>query len=277
MAGGTEWSRGPTDSRTLRVLLHVAVGVPFGLGLLLVALALGPAATDPTAAGLLAGGVLLLGAVAVGARRRGRIGAAGSIPETLGAETPLSTVRPAWLLVATLGAAGVLAAASGLGVQWLLATALVGLLVPATAVGLLRTEGELDPEERSLRYGDDRVPLRSLSSIRGRIVGDSAFLWCTFVPGSERTPGLIVLPASVYRDHRTVFDAGVAASDEVLAAPDRPLRLVAYGFGSGMVLLGLLSGGVVYAGGASLVVGAFVGGSLALLGAFFLVLGRYET
>ncbi len=279
MAGGERWSRGADDSRTIRVLLHAALGVPLGLAILLIARAVAPTATNPNAPEVVAGVVLVFTAAAV-ATRRGAL----SLDETRLAErvgrdeqAVVASVRPVGVLAAGLVGAVLLGAAARAGMGWLLGGALVGHLAPAVAVGLLRTNGEIDPEDRRLRYGDDEIPLRALSSLRARVVGDTAFLWCTFVRGSGRTPGLVVLPASVFRTHRKTFDEGIAASDGVFDDPDRPLRLVAYGFGAGMLCLGVVSTGVLYAGGVPVLPGLFVGGSLALLGAFFVVLGRYET
>lgn len=65
------------------------------------------------------------------------------------------------------------------------------------------------------------------------------------------------------------------AMAQTVTEPDRTLRLVVYGFGAEMLCPGPFSTGVLYAGGVSVVVCAFVGGSLALLGAVFVVLGRY--
>lgn len=279
MAGDVSWSRGAEDSRTIRVLLHVAVGVPVGLAVVLIGRAVAPTLADPEALEVLAGALLVLGAAAVGTRRAGVSLGPSSVADQIQTEdeATVAGLRPLGVFVAAAFGGAVLWVAARGGVGWLLATALVGHLVPALAVGLLRTNGRIDPDEGELQYGDDEIPLRALSSLRVRVVGDTAFLWCTFVRGAERTPGLVVLPAAVYRDHRKAFDEGIAATHGVFEDTDRPLRLVAYGFGGGMLLLGVFSTGVLYAGGLSMVVGAFVGGSLALLGAFFLVLGRYET
>lgn len=279
MVGGVSWSRGADGSRTIRVLLHVALGVPLGLAVLLIGRAMAPTVTDPNGPVIVAGVLLVLGVAVVGTRR-GRLSLGEStVADRVPTETEAAIpgVRPVGVLVAAAFGGVGLGVAARAGVEWLLAAALVGHLVPAVAVGLLRTNGRIDPEDGVLQYGDDEIPLRALSSLRSWAVGDTAFLWCTFVRGGGRTPGLVVLPAAVFRDHRETFEEGIAANDGAIEDPDRPLRLVAYGFGGGMLCLGLFSTGVLYAGGASVVVGAFVGGSLALLGAFFVVLGRYET
>lgn len=279
MAGGVSWSRGVDDSRTIRVLLHAAVGVPLGLAVLLIATAATPTFAAPGAVEIATGAVLLVAAAAVGARHVGVPSLTSAVVDrvTVESDAVIAGVRPLGLVIAAIVAGAVLWVAAGAGLGALLVTALLGHLVPALAVGLLRTNGRLDAEGGRLSYGDDEFPLRALSSVRSRRIGDSVFLWCTFARGSGRTPGLVVVPAWVYEDHRGEIDEGIAAADGVFEEPDRPLRLVAYGFGAGMVCLGAFSTGVLYVGGVSLLPGAFVGGSLALLGAFFFVLGRYET
>lgn len=279
MVGGVSWSRGVDDSRTIRVLLHVAIGVPLGLAVLLIAKAAAPTFAAPGAVAIATGAVLIVAAAAVGARYVGAPKLTSTVAErvTVESDAEIAGVRPLGLVLAAIVAGAVLWVAASAGLGPLLVTALLGHLVPALGVGLLRTNGRLDAEDGRLSYGDDEFPLRALSSIRSRRVGDTVFLWCTFARGSGRTPGLVVVPAWVYEDHRVEFDEGIAAADGVFGEPDRPLRLVAYGFGAGMVCLGAFSTGVLYVGGVSLLVGAFVGGSLALLGAFFVVLGRYET
>lgn len=282
MAEGATWSRGPGSARELRALLHLAVGVPVAAAVLAL-VAVGGAAVGGGVSGVvLGGGVVLLALGSVGAWRRGLLGRVGALA-TRAADASsesgalLDALRPPWLVgvvaVATAGLALVATVDPGLA----LALALAGHLLPALAVGLLSTAGELEPDEGLLRYGDDEIPLRTLAAVRCRRVGGYAFLWCSFVRGTGRTPGLVVVPAAVHEEHRTAIEAGLAASVPGAETPDRPLRLVAYGFGGSMLALGLLSGGALYASGVSLVLGAYVGGSLALLGAFFVVLGRYET
>lgn len=282
MAEGVTWSRGPGSARELRALLHLAVGVPIAAAALVV-VAVGRLAVDGGVSwAVLGGGVALLTLGSVGAWHRGLFGRVDELASQVAAASSgsgvlLDALRPPWLVgvvaVATAGLALVATVEPALA----LALALAGHLLPALALGLLSTAGELDPEERLLRYGDDEIPLRTLSAVRWRHVAGYAFLWCSFVRGTGRTPGLVVVPAAVHEDHRTAFESGLAASVPGSERPDRPLRLVAYGFGGSMLGLGLLSGGALYASGVSLVLGAYVGGSLALLGAFFVVLGRYET
>jgi len=279
MADEVSWSRGPGSDRGLRALLHVAVGVAVAAGvLLLLALA---RSLSGGAAPAVVGGLALLALGSLGAWRRGLAPAValpgGPARSHGGVGALLDALDPRHLLAVVAVAGVALAWAATVSPALAAGAALAGHLLPALAVGLFSTAGDLDPEEGRLRYGDDDLPLRALSSVRCRSVGDTAFLWCSFARGSGRTPGLVVLPASVYDDHRTAFEAGLAASYPDEGRPDRPLRLVAYGFGGGMLLLGLASGGALYAGGVSAVVGAYVGGSLALLGAFFLVVGRYEA
>jgi len=281
MAGGVRWAYGPSDSRILSILFHGTLGVPIGLAIALAGLAVTSAVDARVAVGLF-GVATLLTVLAALALWRGE-SAGDGLPGATRLELPDGTdgvfesIRPVGLLLSAVVSAALFTAVGSLGVAWVLGAALIALVVTAGTVGLLSTEGELHPEDRTLRYGDDEIPLRALSRVRARRIGGYTFLWCTFVRGSGRTPGLVVVPAWVYDDERETFDAGVAASKTTLGDPDRPLRLVAYGFGSGMLLLGVLSTGVLYVGDVSLLVGTYVGGSLALLGAFFLVLGRYET
>jgi hypothetical protein len=279
MAEVVSWSRGPGSDRGLRALLHVAVGVAV-VGGLLALLALARSLSGGTGP-VVVGGVALLALGSLGAWRRGlapTVPLPCGLPRSHGGvDALLDALDPRQLLATVAVAGGALAWVATVDPVLAVGVALGGHLLPALAVGLFSTAGDLDPGEGQLRYGDDDLPLRALSSVRSRRVGDTAFLWCSFGRGSGRTPGLVVVPASVYDDHRTAFEAGLAANYPAEERSDRPLRLVAYGFGGGMLLLGLASGGALYAGGVSAVVGAYVGGSLTLLGAFFLVVGRYET
>jgi len=282
MAEGVTWSRGPNSVRELRALLHLAVGVPLAAAALAL-IAVGRVSVEGGVSGVvLGGGVVLLALGSVGLWRRGLLGrldalATRTIDASSGSGALVDALRPPWLVGVVAVATAGLALAATVDPALALTLALLGHLLPALALGLLSTAGELDPDEGLLRCGGDEIPLRALAAVRGRRVGGYAFLWCSFVRGTGRTPGLVVLPAAVHEEHRTAFEAGLAASVPSVTAPDRPLRLVAYGFGASMLSLGLLSGGALYASGVSLLLGAYVGGSLALLGAFFVVLGRYET
>jgi hypothetical protein len=295
MTGSVSWSHGPGDSRGIRLLLYVAVGVPLGLAALLLVL-FGQVVLVGVRSGnldVLGGGLALvvLGGLAV---RRFVWVADDDTDEDpvveddvedvrtlrtdlLGEDGLLAALQPRGVALAAVAGAAALVLAASVGTPWLFAALVVGLVLPTVAVGLLTTEGELDVDDRRLRYGDAEIPLTALAAVHRLRLGSYAFCWCRFVAGSGRTPQLVVLPAAVDRSHADAFEAGVV-SDHPLGQPtDDSIRLVAYMFGGLMASLGALSFALLAASGTSVLLAGYVGGALGLLGAFFAVVGRYEA
>lgn len=112
-------------------------------------------------------------------------------------------LRSRWTVVASLlGAlALVLSVPSGVGLPLVF---LGGLTVSILILGIFTTDGEIDPEARTIRSGENEIDLDGMVGIKHFRVRGVVLCWLSFPRG--RSPQLIVLPSGILRDARTVFD-----------------------------------------------------------------------
>lgn len=268
MPDGVSWSQGIDDSWGVRVLVYIGGGVPLGVAAVAVALLgrIGVIAVEAGRYSLVAAVAFVFAAAAVLARR--------SDPSVVMPDaTPdlsFEGFRFTWLAVAAVGGAGFVVLAAWAGSVWFFAAVFAGLGVPLAAAGLFTSEGEIDVENRILRYGDEAFLLDELTAVHRFSIGGSVLLACRFHPGAGRTPTLLALPIDVAERSREAFDRGVEADVEPGRA-DRATRLLAELFAG--LLLALAGLSVVVLRSTPLIA-VYVGGSLGLLAAFVFVLGR---
>jgi len=268
MPDGVSWSQGIDDSWGVRVLVYVGGGVPLGVAVIAVALLgrIGVIAVEAGRYSLVATIAFVFVAAAVLARRANPFVVMPDATPDLSFEG----FRLTWLVVAAIGGAGFVVLAAWAGSVWFFAAVFAGLGVPLAAAGLFTSEGEIDVENRILRYGDEAFLLDELAAVRRFSIGNSVLLWCRFHAGTGRTPTLLVVPVEVAERSRETFDRGVEA-DVDPGRVDHATRLLSGVFA---VLLFGLAGLSVVVLWATPLIAAYVGGSLGLLAAFVFVLGR---
>jgi hypothetical protein len=268
MSDGESWSQGIDDSWGVRVLVYVAGGVPLGVAVVAVALLgrIGMVAVRAGRYSLGAAVALVFLSAGVLTKRADPLFVAADATPDLSFES----FRFTWLAVAAVGGAGFVVLAAWAGSVWFFAAVFAGLGMPLATAGLFTSEGEIDVENRILRYGDEAFVLDELVAVRRFSTGGSMLVWCRFHPGTGRTPTLLVLPSDVAKRARGAFDRGVEAEVEP-GRVDHATRLLTGLFAGLLVALAVLS--VIVLWGTSLIA-AYVGGSLALLGLLVFVLGR---
>lgn len=235
------WSHTPEESRLLRALVAVPLGVVGGTA---VAVAVGSVAF---AVGLLLSGkygvgVALLAALAVVALRFAPQYVAFRREESSWALALPETLR-------RLGPAGVAAASVlGLAVVWVgLQFGAVGFFavvfgtvaVPALVASVLSSEGDLDPETGILTYSGTDIDLSSLSGFRRISLGAAGVVVYRFsyVSGATtyRTPRFVVVPAAVDGPLRDAVSAGVVAEADDYDPTNPAIRATLAVFGVGLL------------------------------------------
>lgn len=261
MPDGVSWSQGIADSWGVRVLVYVGSGVPLGVAVVAVALLgrIGVVAVQAGRYSLVAAVAFVFLAATALARRA----EPSDVMPDATTELSFERFRFTWLVVAAVAGAGFVVLSAWAGSVWFFAAVFV-------AAGLFTSEGEIDVENRILRYGDEAFLLDELAAVRRFSIGNSVLLWCRFHPGTGRTPALLVVPVDVAERSRETFDRGVEA-DVNPGRVDRATRLLA-GLFAGL-LLGLAGLSVVVLRDTP-VIATYVGGSLGLLALFVFVLGR---
>ena len=268
MSEGVSWSQGIDDSWGVRVLLYVGSGVPLGVAIVGAVLLgrIGVIAVQAGRYSVVAAVAFVFVAAAVLARRANPAAVTPAVTPDLSFEG----FRFTWLVVAAVGGAGFVVVAAWAGSVWFFAAVFAGLGVPLAAAGLFTSEGEVDVENRILRYGDEAFLLDELTSVRRFSIGGSVLLWFRFHPGTGRTPTLLVVPADVAQRAREAFERGVEAEVEP-GRIDHATRLLTALFA--LLLFSLAGVSVAVLRGTPLIA-AYVAGSLGLLGVFVLILGR---
>jgi hypothetical protein len=268
MPDGVSWSQGIDDSWGVSVLVYVGGGVPLGVAVVAAVLLgrIGVIAVEAGRYSLVAAVAFVFVAAAVLARRANP---SAVMPDAT-PDLSFEGFRFTWLVVAAVGGAGFVVLAAWAGSVWFFAAVFAGLGVPLAAAGLFTSEGEIDVDNRILRYGDEAFLLDELAAVRWFSIGHSVLLWCRFHPGTGRTPTLLVVPVDVAERSRETFDRGVEA-DVDPGRVDHATRLLGGLFA--VLLLGLagLSVAVLWA---TPMIAVYVGGSLGLLATFVFVLGR---
>lgn len=207
-----EWSHGPTDSRLLLTLGYVPLGVAGGLVIFVVSMLLFAAAAAVAGGNFFAVGLIVLLALVGGPFSLLYLWSLIRHPE----QRPpfpdwVGALRLRWVVLASLF--GALAIALfiqwGLGFHPVVAVGFVPLLV----IGLFGSDGEIDTETRTLRYGDsNEIELDGLTGVKRLHVGETTLLWLSFPRG--RSPRLVVLPSGTDRAARPVFAAAAAQPTE---------------------------------------------------------------
>lgn len=275
-----EWSHTPSESRLLRALVGVSLGVVAAMTL---AVAVGAVA--------FAGGLLLSGEYAVGAAvlLALAVAAVRTAPQFVAfrAENSSRSV-PLRETVRRLGWSGFAVASTfGLGIVWV-GLQLGGLgfflvvfgtiAVPMVVVSVLSSEGELDADAGTLTYCGTDVDLAALDGFRRMGLGAAgvAVYRFSYVSGatSPRTSRFVVVPVGVDEALRKAASAGVTADPGEYDPPNRAVRATLAVFGVGLfafagVLLTVDPTSPNPRGGVVLVYAALVSG---VFGAVFLSL-----
>lgn len=272
MAGETnviEWSYGPAESTRLRALLYVSVGIVGGavvlLGIGTLAL-LAAFVGDVTRFGLATSAVVLIFTVLIAVRAATFLVAFRDVRQ----QSPQSRGLTAyferrWLVVASVLGTAALALSVFVEPGFVsvpFAVAVSSFLV----VAVLSTAGEIDPETRTLRTGDDELLLLDgLSAVRQVHIGGFALCWFSFADGTVSRPA--VLPAATVRAARPVFEAAIAHPVET-SSPDHLARVVLAGLALASLafagfLLFMVAGESAKAG--MVVPAAYVAGVLAVI------------
>jgi hypothetical protein len=267
MGDGVSWSHGVGDSWGVRVLLYVGGGVPLGVAIVAAALLgrVGVLAARADRYGVVSAVAFVFLAGGVFARR----GAVAGVTADVTPDLRVERLRVTWLVVASLAGAGLVVVAAWAGPVWFFGAVFAGIGLPLATAGLFTSEGRVDLDNRILYYDDAAFVLDELSNVRRFSIGNVVLLLCRFVPGTGRTPTLLVLPADVELDAREAFDRG-AEADVDLGGVDRPTRVVTGLFAGLLASLAVASVAVLWA---TPLIAIYVGGSLGLLGVFVFVLG----
>jgi hypothetical protein len=219
-AGVIGWSHDPTDSRVGMALAYVTAGV-FG-GLVLFAVSMFALAVAFAVAG---GNFLIVGLIVLLALVGGPFSLLYLWPllrhseQRPAAPDWLAAFRPRWILLASLfgGLAIVLFLPSGF-----FFVPIVGGFMSMFGLGLFTSEGEIDTETRTLRYGYNiEIELDGLTDVKRFQIAGLALLWLSFPRG--RIPRLLVLPSETERIARPIF-AEAAAQPAETHDPNRAVQ-----------------------------------------------------
>jgi hypothetical protein len=207
-----EWSRDPTDSRLLLALGYVPLGVAGGLVFFVVSMLLFAAAVAVAGGNLFAIGLIALLTLVGGPFSLLYLWPLIRHPE----QRPpfpdwVGELRPRWVVLASL--VGALAIALSIQSEFGLYSVVAVGFMPLLVIGLFSSEGAIDTETRTLRYGDSKeIELDGLTGVKRLHVGETTLLWLSFPRG--RSPRLLVLPAETDRAARPVFEAAAAQPTE---------------------------------------------------------------
>lgn len=278
------WSHTFEDSRTLRALVALPVGVVGSVTLAVVVAVVWLVATTFVAGNYFVGVVLLLAAgftLARVAMLHAPPGAAGALAGENGWRFDWQRVGWRWVAGGAAVGLAVLAVGAQFGPVGVAAAFVGTVLVPPIIASVLSSEGEIRTGE-TLTYCGTDVDLRTLAGFRRRAAGGYVAYRLSYVAGTATfgTPRLIVVPRAVDDKIREALDAGVAADFDDRAdarSSNRTVRIAAVAFG----LFFLAFGGVLLTvepnspnprAGGILVYAALTSGGLGLL--FLLVAAR---
>ncbi|UPW00576.1 hypothetical protein M0R88_00385 [Halorussus gelatinilyticus] len=268
------WSHTPAESRLLRGLVALPVGVVLGFALGVVLGAVGLVVLLAVEGNYLLAFATLL-AVAFGLSR--------TAPHLLAHRTtefaaPFRGLDRRTLAAESVGGLAVLAVGA-LVLPGHLFPVLVGatVVVPLLVASLFTSEGELDAENRRLAYSGTDVDLSTLVGVRRWSLGGYVVYRLSYAAGAANfaTPRTLVVPRRVDSRLRDALEAGVA-TDAGDPGPKRTaVRLVAVAFGLFLfafagVLLTVEPTGTASRGDAVLWYAALVTG---VFGAIFVSLG----
>lgn len=246
--GTTSWSHTAEESRLLRALVAVSLGVVGGMAL---------AAAVATA--VFAGGVILSGEYGVGIAVLAAMALAAMrvLPQYVAFRNEDSAwAVPLYGIVRRLGwSRFAVASAFGLGVLWVglqlgglgFFVAVFGTIaVPMVVVSLLTSEGELHADAGTLTYCGTDLDLSALTKFRRIDLGTAGVVVYRFsyVRGatSPHVPRLVVVPAGesagVDAALREAVERGVAAEPEAYDPPNPAIRATLAVFGVGFLAFG---------------------------------------
>ena len=272
------WSRGPANSRGVRVLLYAQYGVFGGLIFLLLVgvsyllvhtLLSGDSNSQFFFILLIVGWFLAWTGIIERASRT-------TLRQTRLFDGFYRVSRPRWYAVVTL---------LGAGIHYLLfmysltVWAFVFFLsVPVLSIGsqLLSSEGELNRDTRTLTYRGNDIDFELITDIRRATIGDRTILWLSFVRGRANisTPQLLVLPTQLVEDAWPIFETGLAQEVEPVKT-DRKTQFVF--FGAALGFLGVaVAVGVLLIKNEGLVVATGLSGVFAMFGLLFLWLAIFD-
>lgn len=230
-AATVSWSHTPADSRLLRALVAVAVGVVggFALGIALGAVGL---AVLLLVEGWYALGVATLLAFVVGLARTAPHLAATSSRE---APSVFRGLRRRSLAVASAGGLALLVLVGLFGPRGSLPVLVGGTVtVPLAVATVLTSEGEIDADAGTLTYSGTVVDCSSLVGVRRWSVGGYVVYRLSYAAGTATfgTPRSLVIPRRADAAVRDALETGVAA-DAGNPGPTRlGVRLVAVALGA---------------------------------------------
>ena len=265
------WSHTPADSRLLRGLVALSVGVVAGFAL---GIALGAVGLVVL---LAVEGRYLLAVATLLAFTLGLARTAPHLFATSESALPFRGLGRRTLAASAVGGLALLALAGSLLPRELF-SALVGatLLVPLLLASLLAPEGELDAENGRLTYSGTDIDLSTLAGVRRWSVGGYVAYRLSYAEGAATfaTPRTLVVPRRVDSRLRDALDSGVAAESDDPGPTRTGVRVVAaalglFFFGFAGLLLTVDPTGTAPRGNAVLWYAALVAG---FFGALFVAL-----
>lgn len=268
------WSHTPADSRLLRALVAVPVGVVGGIALGVAFGALG-----------LAGLLLVEGRYALGAGVLAAfvVGLARTAPHLAATAPPTEsslfgsfTIRS--VVAASVGGLALLAVVGLFGPQWSLpAVVLATVVVPLAVATVLSSEGETDADAGTLTYAGTEIDCSTLTRVSRWSAGGYGVYRLSYASGvgSLATPRWLVVPRDVAPAVGEALESGVAADPDTTGPARTGVRLVAGAFGTFLLgfaglLLTVDPGGAHPRGEAVLWYAALVA---ATFGALFVAIG----
>lgn len=256
--GALSWNRGPTESRRVRMLAYLAVGLSVGVILALLVL-VGPelvaAVTDGVE--LWAFWFLVVFVVLAAPKLWASVHARRARKERSRLAREWASVG-VWRrgVVAALLFGGLVVGVEttfGVGLVRHPRTFLYGALFAGAVLGVLAvflgSLGEIDPADLTLSYGDrEGIDLRYLLDVKRLTVGQYTVLWLRFRPGvnDRRAQDLYAIPTEVVERAWPVFERSIAAETPVEAGEKSTLLrrinvFVAFVFvGGSAAVVGLL-------------------------------------
>ena len=220
--GALSWNSGPTESRFVRVLVYIALGLPGGVTLALLVL------VGPGLVVALADGVepwvfwfLVVFAVVMAPRLWASVRARRARKERSRLAREWATVGVwRWGVVAAFLLGGLLfgvEAAFEVGLVRHARAFVYGALFAGAILALLAfflgSFGEIDPADLTLSYGDrEGIDLRYLVDARRLTVGRYTVLWLRFGPDANhgRAQDLYAVPTEVADRAWPIFEKGLA-------------------------------------------------------------------
>lgn len=267
------WTIGPAESRSIRILLYLAIGLVPAYFILTIAKIIGTGGLSFRI--ILVGGLLAVVLVLIVIRAAFAV----HVSPTYWVFTEFYQVaHPVWISVVTLIAIAVLTAFTKLVASIHISFFLLWIACISGAI-LLSSRGTIDLKNQTLTYVTIRqyeIPLESVTNTKRFTVGRREYLWLSFCT-ADRTfaDRLVVIPVRVFDQIGFLekFDESTGSEERSTEKPQREVLL------AGSIIFSVLIGGfsiILYLGGGSLIASIRI--SVILFGIpFFLFLIIYFT